>query len=130
MTTARALFHQCRKARIVLAADGEDITFTAPAGVVVPVREIRHMKAELLAILKGDYIVAAAALVRSVSDEEHRKRLVSRFDDRVATDTRNGCIRRGEAYRRAYIELAQSMEANDDDDDGPDKVVGEDFTCR
>lgn len=30
MTTARALFHQCRKAGIILTADGDRITFGTP----------------------------------------------------------------------------------------------------
>jgi hypothetical protein len=83
MITARALFHQCRKAGIVLAADGDSITFDAPPGVAVPVDAIRWIKLELLAVLRGDYLNAAAALVLSIADPKQREALANLFDERA-----------------------------------------------
>jgi hypothetical protein len=113
MTTARMLFHRCRKAGIALAVDGDGIAFDAPPGVVVPVDDLRACKAELLAVLRGDYLNAAAALVKRVADPDERADLAYRFDERAGICEFDGNMSRSQAERQAYIELAKSMEGGE-----------------
>lgn len=112
MTTARAMFHLCRRAGIVLAAHAEGIIFDAPAGAAVPVDELAAVKPELLAMLAGHYFTAARELLRRVDDEARRLDLAEAFDERAAIVELDGGMSRGEAQRRAYIELAKAVEAD------------------
>jgi hypothetical protein len=111
MKTARALFHSCRRAGIKLVADGDGIRFDAPADAVVPVKELRACKAEILAVLKGDYLTAALALLLRVPDHEQRADLAERFDERAGICEYDGNMSRTEAERQAYIALARVLEA-------------------
>jgi len=108
--TGATLYRQCRKAGIILAADGDGITFDAPPGVAVPVDELRACKAEVLAVLTGDYLNAAAALVNRVADPDEREALAYAFDERAGIGEYDGNMSRGEAERQAYIELARAAE--------------------
>ena len=110
MTTARLLFHQCRRAGIILAADGDGISFDAPPGVAVPVDELVKCKAELLAVLQGDYLGAAFALLLTIPDPDQREALASLFDERAGICQRNGAMNRADAQRQAYIKLAKLVE--------------------
>src|SRR5688572_28423063 len=104
--TARALFHRCRKAGIILAADGDAITFDGPPGVVIAVNELRQLKPELLPVLNGDYLSAAIALARRVSVPLRREALAQAFDQRVGDRLRG--TSRGEGLRWAYIQMARA----------------------
>ena len=110
MKTARELFHACRRAGIDLAVDGDGIAFDAPADVAVPVNEIRDVKPELLAVLRGDYAGAAAALIARIADEEARDDLLFGFDERAGIVEHDGGMSRVKAERQAYIELAGVVE--------------------
>jgi hypothetical protein len=121
MTTACALFHRCRKAGIALAPDGDGITFDAPSNVQVPVDEIRQVKPEMLAVLRGNYLEAAAALVSRLPDPRPRQVLASLFDERVRTLRQGGTMSGGEALRQAYVELARTVER--DDEVSPDRAL-------
>ena len=110
--TARALFHQCRKAGITLAANGAGIVFDAPAGAEVPVEPLRQIKPELLAVLNGDYLSASFDLVMSLTDPGLREDLAYRFDERSGICQYDGNASRGDAERQAYVELARAVEAD------------------
>lgn len=110
MTTARAVYHHCRKAGIILSADGDKIMFDTPATVTVPVDDLRRCKAELLAVLQGNYLVAAMHLALNVADPDRRIELVAMFDERVTIHQRIGNLSRGESERAAYIKLARTLE--------------------
>ena len=105
--TARDLCHLCRKAGIILAADADRITFDAPAAVAVPIKEIRQCKAELLALLRGDYLNAAAALVLTVDDSDQRAELAHLFDERAGICQYEDGMSRRVAERQAYMQLAR-----------------------
>src|SRR6267378_1323804 len=81
--TAATIYRSCCKNGIFLAADGDTITFDAPGEVAVPVDQIRSFKAELLAVLNGEYLKAALELVRGVSDQEERHSLTEYFEERA-----------------------------------------------
>ncbi len=66
-------------------------------------------KAELLAVLAGEY-VRAAALIARVVDESARDDLAYRFDERAAIVEFESGKSRGEAERQAYIELTRVVE--------------------
>lgn len=108
MTGARLRRH-CRKAGILLAADGDCITFDAPAGIAVPVDELRRLKPELLALLEGDYLGAALALLLRLPADQQAEMLYL-FDERAGICEFDGGMSRGEAERQAYIELARAVE--------------------
>ncbi|HEX8523293.1 MAG TPA: hypothetical protein VF669_13635 [Tepidisphaeraceae bacterium] len=106
--TAPSLYRQCQTAGIRLVPDGNGIVFDAPAGVAVPVEEIRHRKSELLAMLRGDYTSAAAALLLKVEDPEEREELAYLFDERAGICQYEGGMSRPEAERQAYLELVDA----------------------
>jgi hypothetical protein len=113
--TARQLFHRCRRAGIALAAEGEQVVCRAAAGVKIPVEDIRQIKAELLAVLRGDYFEAARELVTRIADPQEREALAEAFDERAGICQFDGNMSRGEADRAAYIELARAVEAQNQD---------------
>lgn len=109
--TARALLHHCREAGITLAGDADGITFDAPPGVAVPVDDIRQAKPELRAVLNGDYLNAALAMLLNEPDPDRREALAEAFDERAGICQYDGNMSRGEAERQAYIELARAVVA-------------------
>ncbi len=111
--TARGLYHRCRRAGIVLSADGDAVRFRAPPGVAVPVEEIRQIKSELLAVLRCDYMHAALALLSVIPDPEQREAFADLFDGRASICQHTGGMSRGNALRQAYIELAREVEKAD-----------------
>jgi len=108
--TARLLFRHCRRLGIELKTDGQSIAFDAPAGVAVPVEDLRRCKPEMLAMLQGDYLGAALSLVLSVEDPNRREDLAIWFDERAGIHQYDGDMSRGEAERQAYFELARAVE--------------------
>jgi hypothetical protein len=78
--------------------------------VAVPVEEIRRAKAELPAVLSGDYLRAALALVLSIADPDQRTELAYLFDERAGICQFAGNMSRGEAERMAYRELAETVD--------------------
>jgi len=108
--TGATLYRQCRKAGIVLAVDGDGIDIDAPDGVTIPTDDLRRCKAELLALLNGDYLYAAKALLeREVTDPGRQDDLAYQFDERVAICELEGGLDRGEAEKIAYLELEMRM---------------------
>jgi acyl-CoA hydrolase len=71
---------------------------------------LKARKPELLAVLRGDYLSAAAALVMKIADPDYRAELVYLFDERAAICQYDGGQARCDAERQAYIELARAVE--------------------
>jgi len=111
--TGGALYRDCRKAGIDLAIDGDSITFDAPFDVAVPVDELRRIKPELLALLQGDYLHAAHALLIRLADPALQDDLACRFDERVSICVADG-IDWGEAEKTAYREIAKRVDGGGD----------------
>lgn len=111
LPTAPRLLAALRRAGITLTCNGDRLAFDAPAGAVTP--QVRAMlkarKPELMAVLGGDYLHAALALVAGVADAEERAALAEQFDERVAICQQEG-ISRGEGQRVAYRELARAVD--------------------
>ena len=107
-TSVPRLLAGFRQADVVLTANGDRLAFDAPAGVITPemVAVLKARKGELLAVLRGDYLAAAAALVLSVPNAVLRDELVQDFDERAAIHEYEGSMTRREAERLAYHELA------------------------
>jgi hypothetical protein len=110
MTTARALYCQCRAAGIALAASGGGLVVSAPAGVVLPLAELAAAKAEMLAVLAGDYLAAGFALAQRIADPARRIELAEQFDLRALSHRANGADWPN-ALRGAYCSMARSLEA-------------------
>lgn len=110
--TARKLLVDAKRADVVLRPNGDRLAFDAPAGAMTP--ELRAplaaCKVELLAVLRGEYPMAAAALVSAVPDPERREALAYRYDERAGICQHDGGMSRGDAQRQAYIELARAVE--------------------
>lgn len=110
--TGRKMLTDLRRAGVLLSANGDRLTFDAPAGAMTP--DLRAMlkagKAELLAVLAGDYLAAALALVLRETDADRREALADRFDEREAIAVIDGDLTEPEAQRSAYIDLCRAME--------------------
>ena len=105
--TAAKMLADLRRAGVVLTANGDRLAFDAPAGAMTPaVRAmLKARKPELLAVLRGDYLNAAAAMVLSHPDPEQRAELAYLFDERAGICQYDGGMSRSEAERIAYGEL-------------------------
>jgi hypothetical protein len=117
MTTAKRIYRQCRAAGISLAASGGALIVSAPAGVVLPLVELAAAKAELVAVLAGDYLGASFELLKRLPDPAQRMALAEEFDRRVQ-DHHGGDGDWGLAVKRAYIDLARTVEREPDNIDG------------
>ena len=110
--TGRRLYHALRRAGVLLSADGQRLAFDAPAGALTP--ELRGLmkacKPELLAVVRGDYMRAALALVLDDPDPDRRDALAEWFDERAGVAEHDGDASRGEAERGAYIALCRAVE--------------------
>ena len=113
--TARTLLADLRRAGVLLTAKGDRLAFDAPAGVMTAdVRAaLTTHKPEILAVLRGDYAGAAAALLASLPEPD-RQDLGYHFDERAGIGEFDGGMSRGDAERQAYIELGRAVEAQDD----------------
>ena len=112
--TAAKLLTNLRRAGVILAANGDRLAFDAPAGAMTPAVQamLKARKPELLALLRGDYLNAAAALVLTISDSDQRAELAYLFDERAGICQYDGGMSRGgEAERIAYCELARAVDA-------------------
>ena len=111
-TTARKLLADAKRVGIILSANGGRLAFDAPAGAMTPDLRARLVacKAELLAVLAGEYVRAAAALIARMVDESARDDLAYRFDERAAIVEFESGKSRGGAERQAYIELTRAVE--------------------
>jgi len=109
--TGATLYRQCRKAGIVLAVDGDGIDIDAPDGVTIPTDDLRRCKAELLALLNGDYLYAALELIRREVDPDRRDDLAFQFDERVAICELDGGLDQGKAEKLAYLELVKRLDS-------------------
>jgi hypothetical protein len=117
--TALTVYRRCRRAGIVLAAGGNEIIWEAPADVDVKlsIDDIRHVKTELLFVLEGNYFGAALALACDVHHRERREGLAYLFDERLDICLCDG-MARGDAERRAYVELCRAAESDQHDKNG------------
>lgn len=112
LPTGRKLLADLRRAGVLLSAKREGLTFDAPAGAMTPQLRaaVKAHKPELLAVLAGDYLGAAFALLLTLPDPAQREALAERFDERAGIHQYDGNLSRGEAERQAYIELARAVE--------------------
>jgi hypothetical protein len=110
--TGRKLYHRLRRVDVHLRINGDRLAFDAPIGAITPdLREsmLAH-KTELMAVVAGDYVPAALALVMAVPDAERRNTLAEWFDERVSTSEYCEGLTAGAAQRQAYIDLARRVE--------------------
>jgi hypothetical protein len=111
VTTATLLIDLRHRGVIFAACDGR-LTFDAPVGLIQPIlKELRVRKAELLAILAGDYARAAMMLLsRETQPGARRNDLVMLFDERLAICEIDGGLRYGDACRVAYLQLTRALD--------------------
>jgi hypothetical protein len=110
--TIGKLLSDLRRAGASFSVAGDRLSYVAPAGLITTavVDTLRARKAELLAVLRGDYLnAAAAALVFRVPDCDRRNDLAQAFDERAGICQYDGNLSRAEAERTAYIELAKVL---------------------
>ena len=112
LPTAAKLLTDLRRAGVVLSVNGDRLAFDAPAGAMTPavVATLKARKPELLAVLSGDYLSAAAALLVTIADPDQRAELAYLFDERAGICQYDGGMSRGEAERIAYRDLARRMD--------------------
>lgn len=124
---AAKLLAELRRDDITLAPKGDRLAFDAPAGTMTPAVQtmLRARKPELLAVLRGDYLNAAAALLLGVPDPEQRAELACQLDERAGICEYEGGMSRGEAEHIAYRELARAVEARNEADATAKKAVAE-----
>lgn len=110
--TAAKLLGDLYRAGVVLSANGDRLAFDAPAGVMTPqlLAILKARKPELLAVLQGDYLHAAAARLSRIVDTDERQALVEAFEERAGICEFDCNISRGDAERHAYIEMARTLE--------------------
>src|SRR6266516_22444 len=110
LPTAVHLLADPRRAGVILSANEDRLRFDAPAGVMTPgvLAMLKARKMELLAVLRGNYLHAAAALALCASDPDRRMELAHLFDERTGICQYDGGFSRGEAERMAYRELARA----------------------
>jgi len=103
------LYHRCRESDIILIRRGDELIVKARKGVTLPIDDLRRCKAELLAMLNGDYLYAALELIRREVDPDRQADLAYQFDERVAICELEGGSSRGEAEKVAYLELVKGV---------------------
>jgi hypothetical protein len=110
--TAAKLLADLRRGCVSFTAQGDRLAFDAPAGAMTPA--VRAMvtarKPELLAVLAGNYLQAALAMVLNEPDPDRRNALAEWFDERAGICQYDGGMSRGEAERSAYIHLCRAVE--------------------
>jgi len=88
------------------------LTFDAPAGTLTP--DLRGLmkarKPELLAVVRGDYLRAALAMVLDEPEPDRQNALAEWFDEQAGIGEYDGSMSRGEAERSAYIALCRAVE--------------------
>ena len=110
--TALDLLATLNRAGVVLSAKGDRLAYDAPKGAMTAdlLATIKARKAEVLAVLAGNWCAAASALLAQVQDAEARADLLYLFDERAGICQYDGNMSRGEAERQAYRELARAVE--------------------
>jgi len=112
--TAYRAFKACKSSGIKLAADGNNLRWSAPTAKAMtpPLKaEMVRVKPELLAVLSGDYAEAGKQLVlRETQPGEQRRALVEMFDKRVAVGMTEGRLNYGSGCKVAYIAIAKEIE--------------------
>ena len=110
--TGRRLWAALNHAGVKLSAHAGKLRFDAPAGTMTPelLAMLSARKAELLAIIAGDYLAAAMALVASINAPDHRAAMAEWFAERAAIREYDGGMIRPHAERLAYINLAAAVE--------------------
>ena len=110
--TGRGLFLALLKFGIILTPIGDRLTFNCPDGAMTPNRleAMKARKVELLAIVRGDYLHAASALLLDEPDTERRTALAEEFDERAGIGQYDAGLDRGTAERSAYVHLCRTIE--------------------
>lgn len=107
MTAAQVLANLQRDG-VILRRNGDRLAFDAPAGAMTSKLRalLTHYKPELLALLRGDYLAAAASFLSNF-DTDRAAELADQFDERSGICQFDGNMVRSEAERVAYLELAK-----------------------
>jgi hypothetical protein len=107
--TALALLETLRASDVRLSPKGDRLAFDAPAGVMTA--ELRALvanhKAEVLAVLAGDWYGAALLLISRETDTDRRAGLRYQFEERAGIAEYDGGMGRADAERTAYEEIAR-----------------------
>jgi hypothetical protein len=117
MTTGLALYRRCRRLGIALAASGGSLVVSGPAHLALPLAELAAVKAELLALLVGDYLTAAYELVKR-ADPAAQQALAERFDQQAQAH-HDGDTDWARAVKQAYVDLAGAVEREAAKEDRP-----------
>lgn len=111
--TARYLFHRCRKAGITFSRNGSKLVVDYRDGrkwTPELRRSVAECKAEMLALVDGDYLSAAKEMViRETQPGDRRAELVMSFDERLAVCL-EGKMSYEQACRAAYVHVAKEVE--------------------
>jgi hypothetical protein len=113
MRTARTLLQHFREVGMNVRSGGAKV-IVKPASMLTPTLKawILGVKPELLAVLAGDYTLAAfELLMREVTSFDQRYALAREFDAQVDPAGREEGLTRGEATRIAYKVLATHVES-------------------
>lgn len=111
--TGRRLWHALRRAGVVVSVNGDRLGFDAPAGAMTAELRVQMKahKCELMAVVRGDYLMAAMARLASEPDATRREALTEWFHERAGMCEYDGAMDRDEAERAAYILMCRAMES-------------------
>jgi hypothetical protein len=106
--TVVELLNDLQARDVRLGVRGDRLAYDAPAGAMTPyVRTILvARKAEVLAVLAGDWYAAAMAVLDWVRDPDRHADLRYVFEERAGIAEYDGGLPRPQAERVAYAQLA------------------------
>jgi hypothetical protein len=109
--TTTDLITRLRQRGVALHVDADGISYDAPRGALTDdLREkLRNRKAEVMAVLRGDWCAAAKALLEGIDDPDERQDLAYWFEERAAIAQFCGGLSRAEAERCAHGELEKAI---------------------
>lgn len=107
--TAIDVLNDLKSRDVRLSARGDRLAWEAPAGVMTA--DLKAMlasrKADLLAVLEGDWNKAALVLIDREPDRDRRTDLRYQFEERAGILQYDGGLSRADAEREAYTGLAE-----------------------
>lgn len=127
MTTLPLLADLSRRS-VRFSVEGERLHVRGPASLLTDdVRaKLASRKAELLAVLSGEWTRRAVALIAGVADDDARADLAYRFDERAGICEFDGNMSRESAEGIAYEEIAAALRAGSSRQVETDSIVAHD----
>ena len=124
--TPLSIIDRLDRAGVVVAVNGDKLTYDAPAGTMTPdlLYAMRDAKPTLLALLAGNWCGAAIAIIDRLDDPDQRESLRFQFEERAGICERDGGLSRREAEWIACEEIA-TLVIGSAAIDGPVQVVGQ-----